>query len=225
MNTNIDNLLGRIAGQDQRNQNFPLRAVIETEPPTIKPYEYYAGTGWWGKQGGPHCVGYSWVHWLHSSPLTYPELAPIEDPIRIYNAAQLIDEWEGTEYDGTSVGAGAKVLHRLGYIESYHWGYSVPDLLACLQKQPVVIGVNWYSGMLNPVKGRIYATGSVVGGHAIIVDGYNVQKEIFRMKNSWGRDWGNKGYCTISFEDMAKLISEAGEICLAIEKRVTTQAA
>lgn len=38
------------------------------------------------------------------------------------------------------------------------------------------------------------------GGHAVLAVGYDIDKRIFFIKNSWGESWGNKGYGTISFE-------------------------
>ena len=36
-----------------------------------------------------------------------------------------------------------------------------------------------------------------VGGHAILIVGYNVQQGVFICRNSWGPDWGQCGYFTI----------------------------
>ena len=39
----------------------------------------------------------------------------------------------------------------------------------------------------------------LLGGHALCVVGYN--KEGFIIRNSWGKDWGQEGYCIMSYED------------------------
>jgi len=45
----------------------------------------------------------------------------------------------------------------------------------------------------------------------------NLKQSIFRIKNSWGRAWSNNGFAFISFDDMARLLSEDGEACIAHE--------
>jgi C1A family cysteine protease len=37
------------------------------------------------------------------------------------------------------------------------------------------------------------------GGHAILIVGYNLQTKMFKFKNSWSSNWGDKGYGYISF--------------------------
>jgi C1A family cysteine protease len=34
----------------------------------------------------------------------------------------------------------------------------------------------------------------VVGGHAVMVVGYNDAKQVFVIRNSWGASWADKGY-------------------------------
>lgn len=36
--------------------------------------------------------------------------------------------------------------------------------------------------------------------HAVLIIGYNLDKKHFVFKNSWGEDWGNKGFGSISFD-------------------------
>jgi len=68
-------------------------------------------------------------------------------------------------------------------------------------------------------KGIITATGDKLGGHAYILDGINIKTGFIRIKNSWNKSWGKNGFAYISINDMAKLIAENGEICLANEIR------
>jgi C1A family cysteine protease len=38
------------------------------------------------------------------------------------------------------------------------------------------------------------------GGHAVAVIGYDLEKQQFLIKNSFGKEWGDQGYAWISFE-------------------------
>ena len=40
----------------------------------------------------------------------------------------------------------------------------------------------------------------VVGGHAVVAVGYDDTKRWFIIRNSWGNDWGDKGYCYMHYE-------------------------
>jgi C1A family cysteine protease len=39
----------------------------------------------------------------------------------------------------------------------------------------------------------------VVGGHAVLAVGYDDAAQRFRVRNSWGAGWGQKGYFTIPY--------------------------
>jgi hypothetical protein len=144
---------------------------------------------------------------------------PVEQfllPTGIYNICQFYDEWEGIDYAGTSVRAGAKILKMIGLISEYRWATSVQDLAyVVLEESPVVVGTDWYEGMDGG--GILKVTGALLGGHAWLVDGVDTDKKLFRMKNSWGTNWGEHGRAYIPFEDMEILLSRDGEVCLGIE--------
>jgi len=128
----------------------------------------------------------------------------------------------GNSYDGTSVRAGAKILQRLGVISEYRWASTLDDVVqAVLHLGPVVVGTWWYSDMFTPdSNGVITATGTKSGGHAYVINGVNLNKKQFRIKNSWGRGWGKKGHAYISFSDFDKLLKDWGEACMAFEKKL-----
>ncbi len=186
----------------------------------LPPFKYWGDEEWWGNQGNtPQCVGYAWAHWIEDGPITHSGATPIINPSLIYSEAQKIDEWPGENYDGTSVRAGAKYLLDTGKIKSYYWAFDVNTLINTVYNLgPVVVGTYWYQGMFYPdINGVIKPTGRIVGGHAYVINGIDLVKQQFRIKNSWGRNWGKQGRAFISFADMSKLISMRGEICLAIE--------
>ena len=131
--------LGRLESADERDKQFRMRAIV----PQIDPrrYRYWNQSGWWGNQGDkPHCVGFAWLHWLEDGPVTHNEVEPpMIPPSVLYSEAQEVDEWEGTNYDGTSVRAGAKILQAKGLIKEYRWSWSVDELvMAVLTTGPVV---------------------------------------------------------------------------------------
>lgn len=43
-------------------------------------------------------------------------------------------------------------------------------------------------------------TEKTVGGHAVMCVGYDDVKKVFIVRNSWGADWGQKGYFTMPYD-------------------------
>ena len=41
---------------------------------------------------------------------------------------------------------------------------------------------------------------SLLGGHAVLLVGYNKQQSRYIARNSWGPYWGDKGYFYMPFE-------------------------
>ena len=70
---------------------------------------------------------------------------------------------------------------------------------------PVVIGVFLFDGFdqvtkSSPILAMPRAEEETDGGHAMCVTGYDKQKELFKVRNSFGTNWGENGYCYITFD-------------------------
>ncbi len=47
-----------------------------------------------------------------------------------------------------------------------------------------------------------YTSGSYVGGHAVLIVGYDDVNQAFIVKNSWGTGWGETGYFRIAYSEV-----------------------
>jgi hypothetical protein len=214
--------LGREYVYDERDKKYLITNKFNSQlsAPKTLTNRYWFDDGWWGDQKNTsQCVGYAWTHWLEDGPIEQSGTAPIIPPSVIYQNAQKLDEWFGENYDGTSVRGGVKYLQNVKKVSSYYWGYDLNTLInTVLNIGPVVVGTNWYNGMFYPdKKGLVRLSGGLAGGHAYVINGVDITKKLFRLKNSWGRSWGQQGHAYISFNDMTRLIKERGEICLPTE--------
>lgn len=210
---------GRKVEFDERSRSYPVKGILFTWQRKPRGYTWRCST--WLNQGATSsCVGHAWAHEIAARPAV--DLATSKTAMDLYHSAQQLDRWPGIEpaYYGTSILAGAKATKNLGRIAEYRWAFGLEDLvLAVGYKGPAVVGINWYEGMMTPDDDHfIYPTGRVLGGHAILVNGVSAKHERFRIHNSWGIRWGNKGSAYISFDDMDRLLHEEGDACIPVKR-------
>lgn len=204
--------LDRLPSKDPRNRNF-LRAV--TGQPLVRKtwrLDYRLDQG---KEGA--CVGFGWTHRLDAAPRRR-HLSGV-DALAFYYRAQQLDEYQGEDYEGTSVLGGAKAVQEKGLITEYRWAYDLQSVLQALSHEgPVVMGTNWLTDMFKPrTDGYLQVAGSVAGGHCWLLRGIDPSKQRVTMSNSWGRSWGLKGDAYLTFDDLGILLEQDGEACIPTE--------
>jgi C1A family cysteine protease len=76
-----------------------------------------------------------------------------------------------------------------------------------------VIDKNYYNGGFNTTQNPYIwkSVGSISAGmgHAILIVGYDDNKNAFKFMNSWGQNWGNNGYGWISYNVVKSVVREA----------------
>lgn len=81
------------------------------------------------------------------------------------------------------------------------------DLESCLAVGfPVVFGFTVYDSFESDAVARTGVvpmpdpSENVVGGHAVLLVGYDRPKRLWIVRNSWGPAWGQDGYCTMPYD-------------------------
>lgn len=222
--------LGRQIAVDNRDQLHPMQSLLPKRI-TVTSKSWWDLGAWLDQGQTGTCVGHAWAHWVEDSPVNPADTI---DPFAVYAEACQLDEWvDNDDADvnwGTSVRGGVKALQARGLVEQYLWAWDVATVRdSVLLKGPVIVGTNWYEEMFDPgmvesadgsKRLTLEAEGPLVGGHAYVLNGVNVNRQLFRVKNSWGREWGNEGRAFISFDTMERLLAEEGEACMAVQRKV-----
>ena len=100
-------------------------------------------------------------------------------------------------------------------IESYHRLDTVSEMLTCITEgYPFVFGFAVYESFESQ---RVAKTGvvympkkseRVLGGHAVMAVGFSQKDKRFLVRNSWGENWGQKGYFTMPYEYLQTLAED-----------------
>lgn len=224
-----DPQLGRIHVEDVRDASFPmslhLGPVTLPKVPSSRMWRGQTLRIDQGQRGA--CVGFTGANWMGHLPI-YDRVSNATGNA-LYDACKLIDGIPDIE--GTYDRALAKVLVGQGRIERYLWAQTSDELKAwVLTTGPVMVGTNWYSSMFNPdAAARLWLSGQVAGGHEWLIRGWQrkrfpddtIFKGYFRMRNSWGPNWGDHGEAWIEESLLYRLVfQEGGDALGAVERKL-----
>lgn len=157
-------------------------------------------------------------------------------PRGIYVLARKYDEYEGDNYEGTSVTGGLKALKAVGAYTEAQWPYKKDDpslsippnikpvyrlskfkqlskdvqaIVQALQNGEVPIATITVTDDFGTVSsdGRVVIRSTLEhGGHSVAIVGYDPNKAEFKFANMWGNDWGLKGFGIIRDSDLKKIL-------------------
>ena len=141
------------------------------------------------------------------------------DAVDLYSKATHEDPFPGTyppDDRGSTGLAAMKAARTLSYITGYSHAFGLEHALRALALAPVITGVPWYESFDTPNKdGLVTIGGQVQGGHEFEVLGIDADNHTVRACNSWGPEWGDDGYFTLSWETWDRLLTERGDVTTA----------
>ncbi|WP_043617357.1 hypothetical protein [Nonomuraea candida] len=140
--------------------------------------------------------------------------------LELYELATKLDEFPG-EYpskDTGSSGVGvSKAAMRLGYINGYWHTRSITGAIAALHYGPCLIGIPWYTACEDPrADALVPFTGEHMGGHEIVLVGWEPDQQRFVFANSRGPDFGDGGFFRMTYRDFAHALWLGGDVVLPI---------
>lgn len=138
----------------------------------------------------------------------------------LYHLATVDDEFDGTypPTDSGSSGLGvAKAAQSLGLISGYRHAFTSDDALAALVAGPVLVGVDWYAGFDRPAStGEMQFYGQVRGGHELVADELDVERQRVWIANSWGATFGINGRAWWSWATFRRLLASDGDVTVLV---------
>jgi hypothetical protein len=204
-----------------------------------------------GQEGA--CTGFGLatvVHYLMRSRRVGADASDIS-PYMLYDMARRYDEWAGEKYDGSSCRGAMKGWHKHGVCDVALWPASGggalsearandaagrplgayfrvnhKDLVA-MHAAIAEVGVLYVSSNVHSgwngvgAKGEIKLVDDNIGGHAYAIVAYDVDG--FWIQNSWGPDWGFKGFAHLGYDDWLRNGSDAWVARLAVPVHLATR--
>lgn len=152
------------------------------------------------------CAAYATTSFAENIMWRQTHKPPMYDPVMVYNKAKELD---GDTSAGTTLDHAAEAFLSV-YKDVFDKeckpllirGRSgdLTDLVYAIHKYGCAVGgFNITDAWYGAKNTWIPSGGTAAGGHAVLVCGYNENGLI--IQNSWGRDWGEKGFAVLRWAD------------------------
>jgi hypothetical protein len=165
------------------------------------------------------CTGNAGAGMMCTGPFGKEDLTE-DDAVRLYSEATHLDNIYGAyppKDTGSSGLAIMKALVRRGWIKAYAHAFGLDHFLRSLVLRPGIVGVGWREGCDEPdAEGLVSYTGELRGGHEIEALGIDAERGRVIFANSWGEEWGAKGFFSMTFADVKKALKDGGDATFAI---------
>lgn len=219
--SSLDSRLKRSVYHDSRSRNFAFNTSALTIKSAI--HERFINILDQGDVGS--CTGNAGIGALATNPLHITMSLESKysldqtGAVRLYSDAQSLDgKGVYPPNDFGSYGLSiAKVLKSAKIISNYQHTFSLDDALKALTVYPILVGMNWYTGMFTPdTDGRVHLKGSLAGGHEVMAREIDAVNKRVWFDNSWGIDWGKKGRFYLTFADFQTILKRRGDVIVLL---------
>lgn len=206
---------------DRRSEAFLFSAVPMCSTLTARPSILRTKSEWLNQGQEGACTGFGEEHARALSP--YPQATSNQMARDVYYLARRQDEWEGEDYEGSSVNGAMKAARLMGLIKEWKWAKTTAEARHGVSYHGAgELGVWWWTGMFDTdERGFIHPTGYKEGGHALAYAGYRIidGQVAHRLENSWGPDWGDNGGAWITEFNFNMLLTDHGELAFPTKVR------
>lgn len=128
--------------------------------------------------------------------------------------SEIFYPYTATDGDCSSASAGwqssAYKIDSWGSVSDSWWGSvsSATIKAALVAYGPLPTALMVYEDFMHYKSGIYsYTTGKKLGGHAVLLVGYDDAESYFIVKNSWGTGWGEDGFFRIAYSEMNNVVS------------------
>ncbi len=153
--------------------------------------------------GGGACE----MGWFPSAAADYLQSSGIPDEACLpYTSGATGEDVECSRSCSDSANRSLKIV---SYTTPTNYSKDLDSVKAALARGALMTTLTVYTDFLL-YKSGVYkhTTGKAEGGHAISLIGYDDSKGAFIIRNSWGEDWGMKGFAYVSYDDISGVGNE-----------------
>jgi hypothetical protein len=207
--------LGRHVEHDPKSFGFPAESAPVLKSVMHKRLCPPFDQGNLGSCTGNAMAGLLMTEPVHTGPIG---ILGEKDAVELYSYATAHDNVRGVypPSDTGSTGlAVAKAAKAKGWIKSYRHAFGLQHALAALVLYPWILGSNWYDSFDSPGPHGLISispNAGVRGGHETEWLGIDVDAKQVRGVNSWGPTWADRGYFSMSWDDLDRLLHEQGDV-------------